>query len=132
MGVSPFSRSGSDNYPRTPMGTVDIAGYVPPKVPEPNARQFDIKKLWYAGGYCIAVVNYPQCTTYNGDKILVYRSSPEHIIKQKLLDPHFLEYVFTPIARFSPTPSLKEGVGMAKVFVQGMLNTTNIKWRRKI
>lgn len=54
--------------------------------------------------YVSVIVNYPNCTNFEGNKIMVYKSSIEEIMKMKKLDPHFCDNGhLSPIARFRPT-----------------------------
>ena len=73
-----------------------------PALPNPNPSRFTIKKLEAIGLFTVALINYPDCTTYDGDKILVYYCQPHHLERQKAIDPHFLETGrhISPIARF--------------------------------
>lgn len=73
-----------------------------PTLPNPNPKRFAIKALESVGLFTVALINYPDCTTYGGDKILVYYCQPHHIERLKEIDPHFLELgkALSPIARF--------------------------------
>lgn len=74
---------------------------------DPNPALFSIKELKQIGEFVLAVVNYPNCTEYEGDKILIYDDvSMGTIARQEVLDPHFImprrgvvKGVY-PIARF--------------------------------
>ena len=48
-------------------------------------------------------MNLRDCTTYGGEKVLVYRARNFEVVGQKELDPHFLERGFSPIARSPAT-----------------------------
>jgi hypothetical protein len=76
-----------------------------PADPRPNL--FKIKEIKQIGKFVLAVVNYPNCTEYNGDKILIYDFvSVADVASQKLLDPHFImprsgvDKGVYPVARF--------------------------------
>ncbi|KKN61020.1 hypothetical protein LCGC14_0526450 [marine sediment metagenome] len=72
--------------------------------PNPDPTNFQILKTHWAGDYLAAEVFYPDCTNYEGRKILVYNSNKRKIYKAKFLDPHFCEGDhISPIARFEPT-----------------------------
>ena len=75
-------------------------------VPNPNPGNFKINAICSIGEYCIVDVVYPDCTNYEGRKILVYKGVPHiKIVSAKVLDPHFCEGkdCISPIARFRPT-----------------------------
>lgn len=95
MGLSPFSNSTS--YETNPLN--------------PNPRNFIVKSSQRFGGFYVAEINYPNCTNYEGNKILVMLSDPNHL---SVIDPHFIEGG-TIVARFEPT---KWGRAAAKKFVK--------------
>ena len=51
-------------------------------------------------------INYPDCTTFEGNKVLMFNNvSIDDILLQKDIDPHFsssVKYIH-PFARFEPT-----------------------------
>ena len=71
--------------------------------PDPNNYTFvRVEKF---NETCVIEMEYPDCTNYEGRKILVYNCPLEDIINQKLIDPHFSDnpnYI-SPFARFDPT-----------------------------
>lgn len=72
----------------------------------PNPRRFQITRIETIGRFVIMKVNYPDCTNYEGDKILVYENaSVSSLTSQNSIDPHFFECTEkpSPIARFKPT-----------------------------
>jgi len=77
-----------------------------------------LKNVYNSENFMLLIVNYPDATTYGGDKILIYKREDEFdvldMLKQKELDPHFLEDRLSPIARF---PSSEEGFKMAMKFI---------------
>lgn len=77
----------------------------------PKPHLFTIKNLENVNGNTIALVNYPNCTTFNGDKLLLIRGFYNKG-NFKILDPHFLDDKHIVIGRFIPT---KEGWKMARV-----------------
>tara|TARA_B100000745_G_scaffold294080_1_gene236639 strand:- start:357 stop:719 length:363 start_codon:yes stop_codon:yes gene_type:complete len=116
MGLAPFSDSkGTSDYSCTSRK----AGYGPrtKTSPNPNKYRFDIISEECLGDYLIAVVQYPDCTTYNGYKTSVYKgvNTLEGI---KELDPHFIENDNAPIARF---PGNDYGLNLARQFVESLL-----------
>jgi len=76
-----------------------------PEPPNPNPKRFFIKHKTKIGELWVLLVHYPDCTTFNGNKLLVMLSEPS----EKWLDPHFLESNDV-IARFRPT---ENGMKMA-------------------
>ena len=88
---------------------------------DPRADNFRIIAVEEFANYLVAIVNYPNCTPYNGNKVLIYEDvSIKDITAWKLVDPHFLENKnFTsPIARF---PYSAKGIKRAVEFAL-MLN----------
>ena len=56
--------------------------------------------------YVLVMVRYPDCTNYEGNKILLFENcTEEDLLAQGSLDPHFSENpnYHTPVARFKPT-----------------------------
>ena len=83
---------------------------------DPNS--FKIQRCIRVGNYTVVEINYPDCTNYEGNKILVYEDLD--IIKLTKLfkiDPHFCDNGThpSPIARFEPT---KRGWNMALMFAR--------------
>ena len=76
------------------------------KFSNPDPANYVIKKQFYRKGYLLVDIVYPDCTNYEGRKFLLYKGvTPEDLIKQKTIDPHFSENkdFYSPIARFEPT-----------------------------
>lgn len=75
-------------------------------LPNPDPKNFRIIKA-YEGVSGVALrVEYPDCTNYEGVKILLFREvSLKRLLKRKTLDPHFCDKGFhkSPFARFEPT-----------------------------
>ena len=86
-----------------------------PMVPNPNPKRFKVLEVASFRGYVACRVHYPDCTTYGGEKILVYRLTGTWLYRQKELDPHFLENDRSPIARF---PATKDGWADALAYAQ--------------
>ena len=82
------------------------------KVPNPNPENFDILLLVKSGEFTVAKVKYPDCTNYEGEKILVFKGDvSKELSTAKELDPHFSkDNKLSPIARFKPNA---EGLRLA-------------------
>ncbi len=85
------------------------------KLGNPNPKKFKIEKIKSVSRFVIAKIRYPDCTNYEGNKILVFENaSKKEILSKKEIDPHFCESNhLSPIARFEPT---KRGWQNAIVF----------------
>jgi hypothetical protein len=88
-------------------------------ISNPDPTKWSIIKSKNIGEFLIVLINYPNCTNYEGNKILIYDNSVtiEDLYKQKLIDPHFSnnkEY-YSPICRFRPD---KTGWKMAVSFCE--------------
>ena len=73
---------------------------------DPNPRRFTILRVKKIRRFTIALVKYPDCTNYEGNKILVYeRISIASLRATTYLDPHFTKNQASPspVARFEPT-----------------------------
>jgi hypothetical protein len=71
---------------------------------DPDPKRFSITRLRRVGNFLIVMINYPNCTTYGGDKLLVYEDmTVAELNKMREIDPHFLESKKSPVARFVPT-----------------------------
>ena len=83
----------------------------------PNPKRFNVITEKKIGDLTIAKVNYPDCTNYEGNKILVMKSKYLAKAKNKgTLDPHFCkDESLSPVARFAPT---KDGWHMALLFAE--------------
>jgi len=74
---------------------------------DPIPDKFKIIDLVQEGNYVCAEIQYPNCTNFEGTKIIVFKDATvEEVKSMALIDPHFLEgnKVF---ARFRPTPEGK-------------------------
>ena len=124
MGVGPFHFSSSTyDKPKTVVHTVEKTVYKPvavPPPPNPNPLNFNIINSIEEGGYLIILIHYPDCTNYEGRKILVYKGIDKaRLVLQRSIDPHFSENKekYSPIARFVPTI---EGWEMAIALVKSL------------
>lgn len=78
----------------------------------PNPARFEFVRIAKVGKFFLTEIIYPDCSNYEGHKILVFdrmfKGKPltkKKIQNMKVLDPHFSnskEYL-APIARFEPT-----------------------------
>jgi anaerobic ribonucleoside-triphosphate reductase len=96
---------------------VDRIVQVPVQVPNPDPNNFKVLDI-YDDGYIALLINYPDCTNYEGNKILVFDNTIKikDIINLKSIDPHFCDGGhISPIARFEPT---KRGWSMAIEFIK--------------
>lgn len=80
--------------------------------PNPNPYRFSILQILTSGqDACALEVVYPDCTTFEGRKILVYAlpySKVSRLMIRQGLDPHFssersTEDKLFPVARFEPS-----------------------------
>ena len=73
--------------------------------PNPNPHNFKVQQTLQLGKLTIAQVVYPDCTNYEGNKILVFELTAEQVRDMKVIDPHFSRIAphLSPIARFVPT-----------------------------
>lgn len=90
MGI--FSMSGGTDVPRTIY--VNTPG-------NPNPYNCKIIDKIVIGAACVVKIQYPDCTNYEGTKVLVYESHKD-FLNLNAHDPHFLENHTSPVARFRP------------------------------
>jgi hypothetical protein len=71
----------------------------------PDPSNWELLEDVSFGLYIAVKLRYPNCTNYEGVKVLVYKATLSQLVKQKSLDPHFSnqESYLSPIARFEPT-----------------------------
>ncbi len=75
-------------------------------LPNPNPKRYKVLNYTYDGKYLVVLVNYPDCTNYEGNKVLMYEGIyVEDLFNQGSIDPHFSNNPdkISPIARFEPT-----------------------------
>lgn len=87
------------------MSTGSSVGQVSP-VPKgnPDPSNFAIINHRQIGAALVLLVRYPDCTNYEGHKILVFENQDLHSVQEiGFLDPHFMEHSRSPVARFEPT-----------------------------
>ena len=90
--------------------------------PNPDPARYKIVKSKEVSPYLILFINYPDCENYEGNKILLFKDvTMDHLLEQKLIDPHFSDAKdkFSPTARFVPS---EDGWWMAEMFVDLMLH----------
>lgn len=105
MGVGPFHCSVS-SYDTPEVIERVVERIVEKPLPNPNPERFTIINWHQNGNFLILLVNYPDCTNYEGNKILLYKGCyMEDLIGQGSIDPHFSNNPkkISPIARFVPT-----------------------------
>lgn len=93
-------------------------------LPNPDPSNFRILHHEQIGPYLILTILYPDCTNYEGRKVLLFKGVKlEEINQQKLIDPHFSQNTqyHSPVARFEPTTM---GWKMAQVLAHSMLAYT--------
>ncbi len=91
MGIGPFRHSDSNSGTWKPT----------PPSPNPNPFKFKVIKSLAIGNYLVCKVNYPDCTTFEGNKVMVYENLTQADLRDtKSLDPHFFDDNKSPIARF--------------------------------
>jgi hypothetical protein len=137
MGIPLFRISG-DKYQQQgcapAQSTGAVVNIVMPKIPQipmssppnPNPARWEIIEHYHCGNptgnnYLVIKIRYPDCTNYEGVKIMVYHNvSLEQLTKQVLIDPHFSDKTqwISPVARFEPT---ERGWDMAVRFCRAML-----------
>ncbi len=91
----------------------------------PNPNHYNVLRVCEGANNLIMLVNYLDCTNYEGNKILVFENCTyDDLVKQKTIDPHFSENknFHSPIARFEPT---QRGWDMAVSFVRNVLNNSH-------
>lgn len=80
----------------------------------PNPKNFKILRKLKNNWYTILLIQYPDCTNYEGNKILVFDNIElGNELELDIIDPHFTDKGPSPIARFEPT---ERGWNMARFF----------------
>lgn len=98
MGISPFKSNCSCEhetslFKASGCDCQSISG-------NPDPRKFEIIATKKFNNYTVLMITYPDCTNYEGNKILVFENP---IKNETFIDPHFCEKHQSPIARFEPT-----------------------------
>ena len=83
----------------------DSSSDIQPPPANPNPANFRIVRTKAIGRFLIVEIHYPDCTNFEGRKVLVYEGVTDSQIQgQKRIDPHFHKNDgISPIARFAPT-----------------------------
>jgi len=72
-------------------------------LPAPDPANFTIKRTEEVGDALVVMAQYPDCTNYEGKKIMVFpRMTTKELLRLSHLDPHF-QLDEGPVARFEPT-----------------------------
>lgn len=100
MGLSPFHPSpGTDSYA--------VVNNV-----NPDPKNFKILDSIFHEGYALLLVQYPNCTNYEGKKILLYDNTTEQQVRSwRTIDPHFGGKPGNLIARLRPD---RDGMAIAR------------------
>jgi hypothetical protein len=146
MGISHFGRSASkypdDDQCTSPAGVSrskyddDTLGFQE-TIPNPDPNNYKIirsetcipkskKGKKKRRIYLVVEINYPDCTNYEGNKVLIYEGIMlRDLLMQQLIDPHFSDNkkYKSPIARFEPT---QRGWNMAKLFAESLMETRKV------
>lgn len=69
----------------------------------PVPANYEIVRTLKIGKCAILELRYPDCTNYEGRKILLFENTHPTIITKGPIDPHFTADSRSPIARFEPT-----------------------------
>ena len=88
------------------MSTGSIDNSMPLPKGNPNPYNYKVLRSIVVGKHIVVEVNYPDCTNFEGNKILLFESSKkfDKLRKQGSLDPHFIKNASaTLVARFEPT-----------------------------
>lgn len=105
MGIGPFSRSSfciQDRCRSNPSSSRVIVQ--DPRNPDP--QRFRIVRIEQVGKFVIVKIQYPNCTNYEGNKVLVFEGVSIRTLKTlTAIDPHFCDSPrhLSPVARFEPT-----------------------------
>jgi len=108
MGIGLFSHWSASTYdtPKRKCNLPDSPGSLYERQPHnPDPNNFVIIRTEQIGRFLLLLVQYPDCTNYEGKKILMYIGiTLEDIFKQGHIDPHFSnnKKFHSPIARFIP------------------------------
>lgn len=98
-------------------GKSSCGGCVPVHPKHPDPKNYNVQVSHYANGFSVLLVHYPNCSNYEGKKILVLKNWR---LGQEL-DPHFLDGDDNLVARFRPT---EEGWNNAILFANTVNNPT--------
>jgi hypothetical protein len=75
-----------------------------PTIPNPDPVNFKVLLVKQINNHVVALINYPDCVNYEGNKICLYLNIKNNdILNTNRLDPHFAKTGISPFARFEPT-----------------------------
>jgi hypothetical protein len=111
MGLGILSSSSSDKsfstFSKWKKSKSNLGNNNVKNLPNPKPNNYKIVKELQIKDYLIIQIKYLDCTNYEGNKILVFRSTLKNILNRNkgLIDPHFSDNkkFISPIARFRPT-----------------------------
>ena len=97
--------------------------------PNPDPSNFLVLDRESFGRYLLVAVKYPDCTNYEGLKILIYKDvDVSEIRKAKSLDPHFQLDRMSPLMRIAPTP---EGWNLGRAICAGLQRENELEDNKK-
>jgi len=119
----------SSSYDNKSESIINVTVVAPPVAPvakrhplNPNPKNCVIKGTVSFNDFVLMVVVYPNCTNYEGRKLLVFKGCTTKQLKDQYessagIDPHFSDNkeFISPIARFEPSD---EGYIMALKFMK--------------
>jgi hypothetical protein len=105
MGIGPFHMSSCRCYTEPVKVVEKIVEKIVMKYPNPNPDNFEIMGIEEFGKNLVVLIQYPDCTNYEGKKLMIYRNiTKQEILDATKLDPHFCDHCkLSPFARFEPT-----------------------------
>ena len=110
MGMPPFA-----NRHRNSGGVSSTATPTTETAPNPNPYRFDIIKIQEFDRHTVAWIRYPDCSTFEGIKVLVFAGNcASKIQSSDRIDPHFTKDRPTLIARFRPDQA---GMAALQLFI---------------
>jgi hypothetical protein len=126
MGLRVYSRSSCRSSRCSSVVSHSGASVEPGQVVRgmPDPAHFMILRGEQVSEWVILEIVYPDCTNYEGRKILVYRGAElSKLWMQKNLDPHFCNHAgcTSPFARFEPTA---DGWKAARILCKEMSSVT--------
>ena len=101
MGASVFRRSSQCSCSKY---STDIVVEHEKSLPNPNPSNFEIIRLESYDGWLVVEILYPNCTNYEGRKLMVFNCTKEDLYNMRTIDSHFCDNShMSPFARFEPT-----------------------------
>ena len=80
----------------------------------PNPSNFKVLSADKINNYTLAVIQFPDCNSYQQNKVLVYKGDRRKDLNEATVcEPHFTDEFLSPVARFQPT---EEGRHLAEAF----------------